>query len=207
MMLGNYFELFAGKSEKEQFDVMEMLLGEQGFTEKIVERKNGGKTYWYSKEDVDNVLAVAMNKHGEYLAMILPKDFAMKYYAKDDNFRRCICIQGHSHKNKSLVAKFSSRRLHQLIFDFYGIQINDNLEVDHISGHQGIIVLKELRLVTSKENKCNKRGRKTKEGGVFDYDALHDFRNSFWIPFLHYVLGTITAEDMRTLREMELTVA
>lgn len=207
MMITKYFDLFAGKSETEQFDVMEQLLKEQGFTEKIVERKNEAKTYWYSKEGVDNVFAVAVDQYGYYLPMIMPKSFAEKYYAKNDEFKRCICVQGHSNKDMALVAKHSSKRLHRLIFKFYDIDIDEKLEVDHISGHQGVIVLSELRLVTSKENKYNKRGRKGNVDSEFAYDALHDFRNSFWIPFLHYVLGVVSAEGMRTLREMELIVA
>ncbi len=205
-MVKKFIDEFVGKNEKEKLDVMEKMLYQQGFSQEIVERKDGTKTYWFSKDGVDNVFATAVNKHGEYLLLILPKDFAKHLYAKNGKFIRCICVQGHSYKNKSLVAKFSSRRLHRLIYDFYGEDISDDLEVDHISGHQGVIILVELRKVTSKQNKYNKRGRKTKDGSEFDYNKFHDFRDSFWIPFLHYVLGVISKEDMETLRQMELAL-
>lgn len=206
-MLEDYFDSFVGKNEDEQIEVIKDLLRKEGFTEKVVRKGEVTKTEWYSKNGVENVVAFATNKYGLSLPIIMPKKFAEQLYAKNGEFNRTICIQSHS--TNSLIAKFSAVRLHHKLYEYYEIDIPEGMQIDHISGHQGIILIKELRIVTDKQNKYNKPGRKTglENAGNCEYDENHDFRNSFWIPFLHYVLGAVSREDMAKLREMELGVA
>ncbi len=204
MRLQKYFKMFKGKNEDGQLGIIRNLLKGKGFHHKVVTAKNGAKTEWFWKEGADHVFAVAINKHGQRLLIIMPSDYAKDRYAnKEGEFVKYICIQMHG--TNELVAKFKSRRLHQDIFDFCNIPYG-NLQIDHICGHPGVYAKKELRPCTNEQNSRNKRSSKVRKGDEFDFKREHDFRDSFWIPFLHYVLGVISYEDMDELRRMELQV-
>lgn len=204
-MLEKFFSMFEGKNEEEQNEVIKSLLVADGFKVTPAPGKNGAETIWYEKDGVDNVVAFATNKRGQSLPHILPKDFAKQLYAKNGEFKRYICLGGHS--TNSVCGRYKSIGLHIQLFAYYGIEIEEGKQLDHIFGHQGIVLKECLRPVTDKENKYNKPGRKNvdlKEAGEFAYVKEYDFRNSFWIPVLHYVLGVVSYEDMAELRKMEL---
>lgn len=195
--------MFEGKNEAEQIEVMKKLLRDQGFTETVIESKGEVRTIWYEKDGVENVFAVATSKRGRVQPIVMPKDFAKSLYAKNGVFKRFIALVEHS--TNAVCARYKSVGLHHVLYKYCGKIVPEGMQIDHKSGHQGIILIEELRIVTDKQNKYNKPGRKTdlEEAGKY-YDENHDFRNSFWIPFLHYVMGAIKYEDMAKLREMEL---
>lgn len=205
-MLEKFFSLFKGKNEAEQIEVIKKLLKEQDFKETVITSKGVVRTIWYEKDGVENVFAVATSKRGRVQPIVMPKDFAKSLYAENGEFKRLISLVGHS--TNMVCARYKSVGLHHVLYKFYGKVVPEGMQLDHIGGHQGIILIEELRIVTDKQNKYNKPGRKTdlEEVGNY-YDENHDFRNSFWIPFLHYVLGAIKYEDMAELRKMELKVA
>lgn len=205
--------LFVGKSEAEQLDAMEELLCEMGFkeTEVVGKVRNGEccKTTFYSKEGADNIFAMTVNRKGVYLPVIMPSAFAEKFYMKNGKFDKIIRLKSHSNNDGkfSPAIDYCGKRnvyLHRIMLKEAGFDIEKS-EVDHIGGHHGIILLVELRPSNSVQNKLNKVNAKNTSDSEFAYNKYHDFRNSFWIPFLHYVLGVISAEDMHTFREIELS--
>lgn len=224
MSLQDWLDMFQGKNEDGQLEIIRKLLEEKGFHHKIVKKhKKPVKTFdfgdntwdsiqreyidpteteWFWKEGAAHVFAVATNINGDRLLIIMPADYAKaRYTNKNGEFTKYICIQRHG--TNELVAKFKSFRLHQDIYNFYGIDFGD-LQIDHICGHPGVYVFKELRPCTNEQNSRNKRGLKVKKGDPFDLNPRHDFRDSFWIPFLHYVLDVISYKNMDDLRRMEL---
>lgn len=197
----NLLNLFYGRKEVDYLADMENLLISEGFTREFVPKKNGTNTTWFHKEGVDNVIAFAENHKGVRLSLIIPREFAFATYARNGKFESTICIQKHS--TNGVVAKYRSDRLHRQIYKFYGGVLPDGLQIDHICGHEGVVVFCELRPCTDRENKFNKPGRKSYEGaGEFAYDPFHDFRDCFWIPFLYYGLDIISKDDMKTLKQM-----
>ena len=205
-MLEKFFSMFKGKNEAEQIEVMKKLLKDQGFTETEITSKGKVRTIWYEKDGVENVFAVATSKRGRVQPIVMPKDFAKSLYAENGEFKRLISLVEHS--TNAVCARYKSVGLHHVLYEYCGKVVPEGMQLDHKGGHQGIILIEELRIVTDKQNKYNKPGRKTdlEEVGNY-YDENHDFRNSFWIPFLHYVLGVIESDDMAELRKMELGVA
>lgn len=199
-----FFNLFKGADERKQIEIIKDLLLKEGFKKTVISCKGKERTIWYEKTGVENVIAIATNRDGLSLPLIMPKDFAKHLYAENGEFKRFVCLVGHS--TNSVCARYKSVGLHIQLFKYYGISIEKGLQLDHISGHQGINLLVELRPVTDKQNKYNKPDRKVsaEEAGEFAYNPLHDFRKSFWIPFLHYVLGVISKDDMAKLRAMEI---
>lgn len=202
IMLKNYAELFNGKSELEQLDVMEQMMLDAGFVMTVAKGSKGSKTYWFNKDGVENIFALVVRGDDRYLPMILPKDFAEHYYAKDGSLVKSISTGYHSYKDSVLVAKYNSDRLHRVILKFHGMTLGDK-EVDHVSCNQSVNTYDELRLCTSKENKANKSTSHI-EAGAVTYNSAHDFKNALWIPFLHYVLGVISYDDMHLLNKVEI---
>lgn len=198
--------MFKGKNEAEQIEVMKKLLKDPKFTETEIRSKGEVRTIWYEKDGVENVFAVAISKRGRVQPIVMPKDFAKSLYAKDGVFKHFISLVEHS--TNAVCARYKSVGLHHKLYEYCNKVVPEGMQLDHIGGHQGVILIEELRIVTDKQNKYNKPGRKTdlEEVGNY-YDENHDFRNSFWIPFLHYVLGVIEYDDMAELRKMELGVA
>jgi hypothetical protein len=202
IMLKNYAELFNGKSELEQLDVMEQMMLDAGFVMTVAKGSKGAKTYWFNKDGVENIFALVVRGDGRYLPIILPKDFAEHYYAKDGSLTKSISTGYHSYKDSVLVAKYNAVRLHRMILKFHGVDIN-GLEVDHVTCNQSVNTYNELRPCTSKQNKANKFGSHIK-AGEFTYNPAHDFKNALWIPFLHYVLGVISYDEMHLLNKVEI---
>lgn len=211
-MIKSIAKLFINKSEETKLDEMERLLIEKGFVETIVEGKsiNGKrcKTAYFSKEGEENIFALTVNTKGICLPIIMPMTLAKKFYMKNGKFNKTIRIKSHSNKNRkySPVIEYgdkSNMYLHRILLKESGYIVG-RYEVDHICGHHGVIVENELRVCNSGLNKLNMRNTRKQMDSEFSYNKYHDFRDSFWIPFLHYVLGIISYEDMHTLRAMEL---
>lgn len=208
MELTKLFNLFNGKTEGKQLDELETLLIQNGFIKNEV-NKRGTYTAWFTKDGVDTVFALAVKKNkSQWLPVIMPASFARKFYMKNGEFYKGITLSTHSFKNSDLVAVINyngklNERLHRAILIEAGVDI-EGMEVDHITCHEGVNVVEELRPCTSSENKANKFTTENSVHSSFKYDVTHDFRNSVWIPALHYVLGIISKEDMYTLRRMEV---
>lgn len=202
-MLKKYLNLFEGKDDSKQLDIMEQMMLSAGFKEEVAKYGETTETRWFSKEGCENVFAIA--KHGDKeLPLILPADFAEATYKKNGKFCKVICIQGHGYKNETWVARYKSEGLHRCILRFHGVDV-DGFEVDHIYCTNCVNVYEGLRLCNSPQNKANKKTTKNTSETAFAYDPLNDFSECLWIPFLHYVLGVITKEDMRKLRKLMLT--
>lgn len=209
MKIAKYYDLFVGKSEEDQLDIMEKMVSDAGFNLSIAYGYKGCVTYFFSKDGVDNVFAIAYNSVGASLPVIMPVDFAKRHYMTGNSFTKSIKLGTHSYMNKKVtpVLDYNGKKnakLHRVLMQELGYDI-EGLEVDHISNHQGVNIPSELRPCTSSQNKANKINTKVKNG-EFTYNPEHDFRESFYIPFLHYVLGVISYEGMHILRSMELVV-
>lgn len=209
MFLKVLFNAFGGKSEYEVLDEIEKFLLGEGFT-RTVANNRGVTTVWFSKKDAENVFALSVRRDKSYLPVIMPADFAYKHYTKNGVLCKNITLSTHSYENNAIVPVINhdgkkNVRLHRVIMMEKGINI-DGMEIDHISCHEGVDVLEELRLCTSKQNKSNKKNVENYSDSNFKYNDTHDFRDSIWIPVLHYVLGIISKEDMYSLRKMELAV-
>lgn len=209
-VLSDYLMLFDKKDEMKQEEILREMLLRDGFKEE--KSKNYGvegksKTVWYSKEGVDKVVAFVENCRGLRLPMILPADFARHYYADEDgHFNKFVCVQENGYKNGMLVPKYKSVPLTYVLYEFYNTKIPEECTmIDHICHLRGVAILEELRPATTEQNRRNSINmRKTNVGDGFDYNPNHDFRDEFWIPCLHYVLGIITATEMDELKEMKL---
>lgn len=205
--LEDLFNLFAGKSEGMKLRQMYTLLSENGFKLEVKSFR-GCTTYYYFNPDKVNIFALTSNSIGDELMLIIPREFSERHYMVDGEYKKIIRLNGHGGGNKEISAAIdigddANRKLHRVILEEAKIDIAGQ-DVDHKTGHPGINIPEELRPCTPQQNCANRKGYKTTLTGEFEYDPLHDFRDSFWIPFLHYVLGIISYEDMHTLRKMEL---
>lgn len=203
-MLRSYFEMFNGKDFDSQVETIKSLLTEAGFSVRVIVRR-GCTTEYYTKDGVTNVFAITCNSAGVVLPIVMPMWFAEKFYMSDGVFNKTITISTHSWKDTCFtpVLNYKGHRnykMHRAIMNELGEDIT-GLEVDHITNHQGINIREELRTCTSSENHLNCFTRENVKG-EFGYKAEHDFRDSFWIPVLHYVLGVISYDDMHELRSM-----
>lgn len=202
MRLQKYFKMFKGKDEDGQLEIIRKLLEDAGFHHEIAIAKNGAKTEWFWKEGIANVFAFAISKQGDHLLLLIPMDYARdRYTNKKGEFTKCIHLDKRHDGN--VIAKHNNYRLPEDIYRYRKIDYKLPC-FDHICHHTGVNVDREIRNCTFKQNNINTRNSKVKDGGEYTYNNEHDFRDSFWIPFLHYVLDVISYEDMDELRRMEL---
>lgn len=219
-MLTNLFNTFYGKNEDEYLPDMENMLLKAGFTRyearrnvtRYGEYKGECVTIFYVKEGAENAFAYTRNTNNKELSIILPTDFVMKHFTKNGEFRKhkTIGLKSHSFEDgiHSPVMTYNGKKnvyLSRIIMQEAGYDIK-GLEVDHSSYHKGINIPQELRPCSRRENLCNRItvSSNADEEDEFAYNESHDFRYCFWIPFLHYVLGVISYDDMVTLKQMKI---
>ena len=199
--LRDFYEMFTAK-DADIFSLMDLLLEEAGLEECKAEV---GKcsTLFYVKEDVDVVFCCSFNSKGRYLPMLLDKEFVFRHYTKDGKFVKTVGIGTSGYNDQRLQAMCKGRPLVRQMYMEKGYDLGYHV-VDHVCSNLGVNIFDELRVCTQQENCCNKFTSHLK-GSRFEYNPLHDFRNSFYIPFLHYFLGLISYDDMTELRRMELS--
>lgn len=202
IMLKNYAELFNGKSELEQLDVMEQMMLDAGFVMTVAKGSKGAKTYWFNKDGVENIFALVVRGDCRYLPIILAKNFAEHYYAKDGSLVKSIGVTTSGGNKGSLCPKYNAIPLYYLVFNDAGYKIPLGMTVDHISGLRGLNIIKEMKICSMRENNSNKPNVHI-EGNTI-YNPAHDFRDAFWIPVLHYVLGVISYDEMHLLNKVEI---
>lgn len=213
MSLQDWLDMFQGKNEDGQLDEMEQLLLSAGFKSETCEAQNGAKTIYFTKEGVDYIFALSVRKDKKYLPIIMDVKFAKRHYMKNGEFDKIIRLNGHSNKNLELtpVMDYNGKKnvkVHRVYMKELGRDI-EGLQIDHLSHCQGLIAESMLRPCTNYENQLNKVGVEIEGKSDYGYNALQDFRCSFWIPFLHFMLGkttNVSFEDMAKLREMEIAI-
>lgn len=214
--LNSYIEMFVGQDEDKQFELMKQLAKEDGFKYMLCIGKGCAKTEYFTKDGLEYILAFtyAERKNREYcLPVIMDADFAERHYMKNGEFDKIIRLNGHSNKNSELspVMDYNGKKnvkVHRVYMKELGRDI-EGLQVDHLSHCQGLIIKLMLRLCTNYQNQLNKVGVEIEGKSDYGYNALQDFRCSFWIPFLHFMFGkatNVSFEDMTKLREMEIAI-
>lgn len=214
--LNSYIEMFVGQDEDKQFELMKQLAKEDGFKYMLCIGKGCAKTEYFTKDGLEYILAFtyAERKNREYcLPVIMDADFAERHYMKNGEFDKIIRLNGHSNKNSELspVMDYNGKKnvkVHRVYMKELGRDI-EGLQVDHLSHCQGLIIKLMLRLCTNYQNQLNKVGVEIEGNSDYGYNALQDFRCSFWIPFLHFMFGkatNVSFEDMTKLREMEIAI-
>ena len=211
--LNVYIEMFVGQDEDKQFELMKQLVDKDGFTHMSCTGRGCAKTDYFTKAGLDYIFAFtyAIREGREYcLPIIMDVEFAKRHYMKDGKFDKIIRLNGHSNKNSELtpVMDYNGKKnvkVHRVYMKELGYNI-EGLQIDHLSHCQGAITELMLRPCTNDENQLNKVGVEIEGKSDYEYNALQDFRFSFWIPFLCFILGVVSFDDMTKLKEMEIAI-
>lgn len=206
-----YYEMFAGREEVDCIPEMIQMMKDAGFESNPCKSCHNGykaETTYYYRNDLDKVCVhLIRESFDKEILVILPKTFCEDVLRLKEKKPYPITFKDHSTSSYSPYLS-NVDYLHVEVMEYYKIATSETkaqkLEVDHIARHDGVCITEWLRLCTSSQNKRNKPSYTIKKGDEFDYDPVRDFSHSFYIPFLHYVMGLISKDDMWELRRMEL---